>query len=149
MPGKFRIFSTDISPTLDPSNALPAPATLVVFDQDPLFGRYEYGQLSKDRGSIIKTFGGAVIQDFGVKIIGETITLSDSNALSQQTVSDLEACYNVVDGKWYFTDGYNCWKVQFSRDPRGFYATRNLLFAAHSVHIFSYTIVLLVLEKGI
>lgn len=149
MPDKFRIYSTEITPTLDPDNADPLPATNIIFDQDPHHGTYEQATSSEDRGSIIKTLGGAVIQDFGVKVVDEIIAFSDIDALTQPTITALIAAYAIVDEEWYFTDGYECWKVQFSRSPRGFDKFRNLLFSEHDFYTFSYSITLLVLSKEI
>lgn len=149
MPDKFRIYSTEITPTLDPDNASPLPATNIVFDQDPFYGAYEHASTANDRGSVIKTLGGAVIQDFGVNIADEVIAFSDVDALTQATVTALLAAYVIVDEQWYFTDGYGCWEVQFSRNPRGFDSWRNLIFSEHTFHTFSYAINLLVLSKEI
>jgi len=149
MPDKFRIYSTEIVATLDPDNASPLPATLIVFDQDPIHGSYNPVGSGQDRGSVIRTLGGAVIQDFGAKIKDETISFSEVNALSASVVAALKTAYETVNGQWFFTDGYECWKVQFSRSPRGFRAWRSLLFSYHAQHVFSYEIQLLVISKEI
>lgn len=149
MPDKFRIYSTDIVATLDPDNAVPLPATLIVFDQDPIHANYNPVGSGQARGSAIRTLGGVVIQDFGVNVKDETISFSEVNAISQATVTALKTAYETVDGQWYFTDGYECWKVQFSRNPRGFRAWRSLLFSYHAQHVFSYEIFLLVVSKEI
>jgi len=147
MPDKFRIYSTEIDATLDPDNADPAPATLIVFDKDPIHANYNPTGSAQDRGSVIRTLGGVVVQDFGVNIKDELISFSEANAISQSTVTALKAAYETVDGQWYFTDGYECWKVQFSRLPRGFKAWRSLLFSYHGEHYFSYEIHLIVISK--
>jgi hypothetical protein len=149
MPDKFRIYSTDIAATLDPDNAVPAPATLIVFDQDPIHANYNPVGSAQGRGSAIRTLGGVVIQDFGVNVKDETISFSEANAISQSTVTALKTAYETVAGQWYFTDGYECWKVQFSRNPRGFRAWRSLLFSYHNHHVFSYEIQLIVISKEI
>jgi len=149
MPDKFRIYSTEIDATLDPDNAEPAPATLIVFDQDPIHANYNPVGSAQDRGSAIRTLGGVVVQDFGVNIQDETISFSEANAISQSVVTALKTAYETVDGQWYFTDGYECWKVQFSRTPRGFKSWRSLLFSYHSQHYFSYEIHLIVISKEI
>jgi len=149
MPDKFRIFSTDIDATLDPDNADPAPATLIVFDQDPIHASYNPTGSPQDRGSVIRTLGGVIIQDFGLSIKDEIISFSDGKAISQSVVTALQTAYETIDGQWYFTDGYECWTVQFSRNPRGFKAWRSLLFSYHAKHIFSYEINLIVVSKDI
>lgn len=117
MPGKFRIYSTDISATLDPDNAVPAPATLIIFDQDPLFGTYNPAGTGQDRGSVLPTLGGSVVQDFGIVQSDDRIIFSDTDALSSATVAAMQTVYEGVGQQWYFIDGYECWKVQFSRNP--------------------------------
>jgi len=147
MPDKFRIFSTEQGASLDPDNLGTPPTTNIVFDQDPHYGTYDQASAQSDRGSVIKTFGGVVIQDLGVVTADEIISFSDTDAILQATVTALQTAYAVVDGEWYFTDGYNCWKVKFSRNPRGFDAYRNLVFSEHDFHTFSYAVRLLVLSK--
>ena len=147
MPSKFRIYSTEIAATLDPDNANPQPATLIEFDQDPIHTSYIPVGSGQDRGSVIRTLAGAIIQDFGVNIKDERISFSDVSAITQSTVTALKSAYETVDGQWFFTDGYECWKVQFSRAPRGFKAWRNLLFSYNDFHIFSYDIQLIVITK--
>lgn len=148
MPGKFRIYSTDIAATLDPDSADPAPATLIVFDQDPLHdAEYNPEGSAQDRGSVIRTLGGVVIQDFGVVVQDGVITFSDTAALAQATVTALQTAYETIDGQWYFMNGYECWKVQFSRNPKGFKSWRNLRYSYNNYHIFSYEMRLLVISK--
>ncbi|CCK81196.1 hypothetical protein [Desulfobacula toluolica] len=149
MPGKFRIYSTDISATLNPDSSSPVPATLIIFDQDPVFSEYNPAGSAQDRGSVIRTLGGVVIQDFGVSVQDGLISFSDTAALNQATVTALQSAYETIDGQWYFTDGYECWKVQFSRNPKGFRAWRNILYAYNNYTIFSYEINLIVISKEI
>lgn len=146
---KFRLYSTDISATLAPDSASPAPTTLIEFDQDPVHSEYNPAGAAQDRGSVIRTLGGVVIQDFGVVESDGIISFSDTGALAGTTVSALESAYETVGGEFYFTDGYECWKVRFSRNPKGFKAWRNLLFSYAGHHVFSYEIQLLVVSKEI
>jgi hypothetical protein len=149
MARKFSIYSTDVSATLAPDTLTPAPETLIVFDQDPLFSSYDPDAGGQDRGTIIRTLGGVVVQDFGVVEGDGIITFSDTNALVATTVSALKTAYETLDGQFYFTDGYECWKVQFSRNPKGLKTFRNILAAYHGTHLFSYEIQLLVISKEI
>ena len=126
-----------------------ASSTNIAFDQDPLSGEYAQATSGKDRGSTIRTLDGVVIQDLGVVIADEIISFSDKDALTQSTITALITAYETVDGEWYFTDGYNCWKVQFSRNPRGMVARRNMVASFYGITIFSYEITLLVLSKEI
>ncbi len=149
MAGKFRIYSTEVDPTPDPDNLSPAPATLIVFDQDPFYGEYKSEEMDQARGRVFRTLGGIVVQDFGVAGAGAMITFYDADALEADTVAALRAAYETVDGQFYFTDGYECWQVRFTRNPAGFTAWRNILAACHNTHLFSYTIHLLVISKEI
>lgn len=143
----FRIYSTDIVATLNPDEAAPLPATNIVFTQDPTHGEYNEAQADSDRGSVIQTLGGVVIQDFGVNVQDEIISFSDTEALTQDVVTELQSAYEQIDTEWYFTDGRSCWKVQFSRNPRGFQKFKNLLFTKHDFIRYSYSIILLVINK--
>ena len=144
----FAFYSTDIDPTTDPANADPAPATLVALDQPPYFGEYDLQAGSTGRGSVQATLGGHVIQDFGVFEEDERISFSESDALSSTTVTNLKTLFETVNGEYYFTDGHNVWRIRFAR-PDGFIYRRNLLFAHHGEHIFSYEINLVVVTKEI
>lgn len=149
MISRFRLYSTDISATLDPDNADPLPDTLIVFDQDPFYGSYDPDGGDNDRGIVIRTMGGVVVQDFGVVSGDGIITLSDTNALKSDTVTALKTAYQIVDGQFYFTDGYECWKVQFSRNPKGLKTFRNIHAAYYDITLFSYEIMFLVVSKDI
>jgi len=144
----FVFYSTDIDATTDPANADPAPATLVALDQPPYFGDYDLQAGVMGRGSVHQTLGGHVIQDFGVFVSDARISFSETDALSSTTVANLKTLFETVDGEYYFTDGHNVWKIRFAR-PGGFIYRRNLLFAHHATHIFSYEINLIVVSKEI
>ena len=144
----FAFYSTDISPTTDPANANPQPATLVVLDQPPYFGEYDLNAGSVGRGSVIDTLGGQVVQDFGVFEADQRISFSEPDALSSATVTALKTLFETVNGEYFFTDGHNVWKVRFAR-PAGFIFSRNLLFAYHGENVFSYEINLIVVTQEI
>lgn len=146
----FAFYSTDIDPTVDPANADPAPTTLVVLDQPPVLGdgQYDLQGGGTRRGSVHKTFGGAVIQDFGVVEKGGVISFSESDALSQDVVTALKTIHAVVDGQYYFTDGFRVWTVQFA-PSNGFIPRLNLFWKQHDVTIYSYEINLIVISKEI
>lgn len=141
---KFAIFSTELGPSLNPASMTPAPASLVVFDRDPMpNGAYDPYAGSTVRGSVIPTIGGVVIQDFGYQIQDQRISISDSEAFCQTTVDALDTLYRASSGVYYFTDGYECWEVQFSR-PDGFIYRRNLVSSFFNVARFDYEINLVV-----
>jgi len=144
----FAFYSTEIDPTTEPGGADPAPETLVVLDQVPILGdaRYDLQAGEIGRGSVIPTLGGAGIQDFGVVDGDQRISFSDSNALSAETVADLRTIHETVDGEYFFTDGYDIWRVRFAR-PGGFRCWRNLFWAAHGAVIYSYEINLIVVAS--
>ena len=144
----FAFYSTEIDPTTDPAIAEPAPATLVVLDQPPYFGDYDLQAGAMGRGSVHDTLGGHVIQDFGVFEKDQRISFSESDALSSATITALKTLFETVDGEYFFTDSHNVWKVRFSR-PDGFIYRRNLLFAHHGEHVFSYEINLIVVALEI
>jgi len=147
MADKFRIYSTEVTATLTPDSS--GAITLIIFDRDPFYGKYESVAANEDRGSVFKTLSGKVIQDFGVLEADEIINFSDTDALGATVVGQLEVSSAVVDEQFYFTDGYNCWLVQFSRQPRGFKSMRNILLSYHGTHVFSYEINLIVISKEI
>jgi len=144
----FAFYSTEIDPTTNPAGADPAPETLVLLDQVPILGdaRCELQAGEIGRGSVIQTLGGAVIQDFGVVEGDERISFSDSDALGAETVADLRTIHETVDGEYFFTDGYDIWRVRFAR-PGGFRYRRNLFWAAHGKAIYSYEINLIVVAN--
>jgi len=141
----FAFYSTEIDPTTDPANADPAPETLVVLDQLPILGDGTYdlqgGEIG--RGSVHQTLGGVVAQDFGIVDGDQRISFSDSDALSSETVAELKTIHETIDGEYFFTDGFDIWRVRFQR-PGGFRYRRNLYWAAHGTAIYSYEINLIV-----
>ncbi len=142
----FAFYSTEIQPTTDPANASPAPATLVVLDQPPIFGAYDFDAGEVGRGSVIQTLGGVVIQDFGVTSGDGRISFSETDALSAETVAALKAIHEVIDGEYFFTDGFNIWRVRFAR-PNGFKARKNLFWAQHGESIYSYEVNLIIVAE--
>jgi hypothetical protein len=142
----FAFYSTDIQPTTDPANASPAPATLVVLDQPPIFGTYDFDAGEVGRGSVIQTLGGVVVQDFGVIAGDGRISFSESDALSAETVAALKAIHDIIDGEYFFTDGFRIWRVRFAR-PNGFKYRKNLFWAQHGHEIYSYEINLIVVAE--
>ena len=146
----FAFYSTEIDPTVDPASADPAPNILVVLDQPPILGdgMYDFQGGEIGRGSVIPTLGGAVIQDFGVVAKDGRISFSESDALSQPVVTDLKTIHEVVDGEYYFTDGFNVWTVRFIR-PGGFVYRKNLYWAQHGQSVYSYEINLIIISQEI
>lgn len=148
MPYKFAIYSTDKAASLTPATLDPAPATLIVLEQDPtLAGEYDPEAGQAGRGSVIRTAGGAVFQEFTAKLTDERIAFSDVDALTAANVTALRTAY-ATGGEWRFTDGYNCWKVRFQR-PDGLKLRRNLLWSYHGVARWSYEIVLVPVELSL
>ena len=146
MPSKFVIFSTELGPMLDPQTEETEPSSMVVFDRDPIAtGSYDPYAGATMRGSVIPTLGGVVIQDFGPQIKDQRITFSDEAALQKATVDDLVTLEAISGWEGYFTDGYDCFLVQFAR-PLGFVYKRNLLTSFYGVARFDYTINIVVID---
>jgi hypothetical protein len=127
----FAFYSTEIQPTVSPATASPAPVTLVVLDQPPIFGTYDFDAGEMGRGSVIQTLGGVVIQDFGVTPGDGRISFSENDALTKPVKEALDVIHKVVDGEYFFTDGFKIWRVRFAR-PNGFKARKNLLMAQYA-----------------
>jgi hypothetical protein len=144
----FAFYSIDIEPTVDPQSADPAPATLVVFDQPPIFGEYEEPGGNRVRGSVHPTLGGVQVQDFGTYVTDGRIRIAESDALEADTVAAIQTLNESAGTQYYFTDGFSVWKVQFSR-PNGFLAFKNIFWAQHAKLIYSYEINLVVMAKEV
>lgn len=141
---KFAIFTTELGPSLDPVNMDTQPETIVVFDRDPIAtGEYDPQAGSIMRGSVIPTLGGVVIQDFGAQIMDQRIRISDDAAMSESIVESLYSLYILAAAVYYFTDGYDCFLVQFAR-PNGFIYRRNLISSFYNIPMFDYEINLVV-----
>ena len=148
----FYFYSTERGASLTPEELDPAPATLIKLDQPPILGDGQFNEQagSVGRGSVLQTFGGNVIQDFGVVASDERLFLSESDALTQETIDALKTIHETVDGQYYFTDGFSAWKVQFLR-PNGFKYRKNLLWAQprYNYIIYSYEITLIIISKDL
>lgn len=144
MPSKFVIFSIELGPMLNPQASFTPLTDMVVFDRDPIAtGKYDPYAGSTTRGAVIPTLGGVVIQDFGPQIMDQRIIFSDEAAISKTTVDALVLLEAVSSGEYYFTDGYDCFKVQFAR-PLGFAYRRNLISSFFDVARFDYEVTLVV-----
>lgn len=149
MDNKFVIFSTEKGASLDPWDEYDEYVSIVKFDRDPMItGKYDAFAGTTFRGSVIPTLGGVVVQDFGTQIKDQRINISDEGALSLITVTAIKALHDASDTEYYFTDGYDCYKVQFSR-PNGFVYRRNLVPAFYGIARFDYEINFVVIEKSI
>jgi hypothetical protein len=141
---KFVIFSTEQGPSVDPQSLVVPLTYMVVLDRDPIVtGSYDPHAGSTVRGSVIPTLGGVVVQDFGPQIQDQRITFSDEACLAQSTITSLIALYELTSTELYFTDGYDCWLVQFAR-PQGFLHRRNLITSHFAVARYDYEISLVV-----
>jgi hypothetical protein len=148
MPGKFCIYSTDITPSLEPYNEDPLPSTLIRLDRDPIVeGEYEVSEGVHSRGSVNPTLGGVQVQSFNTFEEDSTIRISDDDAIGGTTKDKLRTAY-YGSGEYYFTDGYDCWKVAFRKDAP-ITLRRNLAAAHFNLEIFSYEVNLQVLSKEI
>lgn len=141
--GKFALFSTEMGPMLSPS-VDDNLEKLFIFKNDPVGkGSYDPHVGTTARGSVITTLGGVVIQDFGPQIKDQRIVFSDEDALTYTEAMSLYDLYLLLSRELYFTDGYDCFLVQFSR-PDGYVYRRNLVTSHFNVARYSYTIKLIV-----
>jgi len=137
---KFIIFSTERGASIVPKTLSPAPASLVIFSRDPIAtGSYDPHAGTTSRGTVVSTLGGTVIQDFGSNMQDQRIAIKDEAAFTQTIVTNILSLYNVASTEYYFTDGYDCFKVQFAR-PNGFSHRRNLISSFYGVARFDYEI---------
>lgn len=144
MATEFWIYSTDASPESNPATA----SIKVQLDDPPILnGEYDNFGDAEARGSVHRTFGGIVVQDFGILDTDRTIRITGTDALSQATVDALQSMYAAVATQYYFSDGYERFLVQFSRKPAGLRYWRNLGYAHNGRPYFTYEINLIVLDK--
>ena len=149
MATRFRLYSTDVAATLTPSSLETPPATLIVWDHDPIKSQGLQITPPARRGQVIRTGTGVVYHDHGVVEGDGTLTIAgntdDGEWLSASTVAALRTAYAATDTEFYFTDGFNCWKVRFQ--AASFW--RHQFWAEHGMQNFSYEITLLVVETAI
>lgn len=156
MATRFRLYSTDVDATVAPSSLEVPPATLIVWDHDPILSGGLVVTPPEGRGQVIQTGANScVIQDLGIPANdkGGTITVTgnvdDGEYLLPATISAMRTSEAVVGGQWYFTDGLRCWKVQWSRKPRGLNAWVHQLWLEHGREEYSYEVVFVIVERVI
>jgi hypothetical protein len=150
MSTSYRLFSTEQGASLTPSTLETPPTTLIVFDHDPLKGGVVVTP-PEGRGKVIRTKNGVVYHDFGV-VEGDGMlyvagNVSEGEWLTPATVAALKAAEAVVGAEYFFTDGVSCWKVRWSRQPRGFRAWYDAMWARVGRIEYSYEINFLVVAK--
>lgn len=122
---RFAIYSTD---NIDPAQA----ADATYFDLDPEAGEYDPRFEWQARGAHVATLGGRIDQDYGFNVKDRKIRLKGDDML-EAVRKPLETKHQKVDADWNFTDGLEVFKVRFSRQPRGFFATVNVPLYAGGV----------------
>lgn len=153
MATRFRLYSTDIAPTLTPDLADPAPSLNIAWDHDPIESGIQEAP-PEGRGSIIETGdNGIVVHDFGVPDGGGTLTIQgnaqpDGEYLTPETVALFRAAYKAADVEYFLTDGIRCWRVRWSRKPAGFNVWMNQFWAQHGVYEYSYEFVFIVMSEA-
>ena len=75
--------------------------------------------------------------------------MSEGDYLLPATVAAIDRIESVVNGVYYFTDGIKCWKVRFSRSPRGFKRWYDSLWAHLGRLEYSYTLNFIVVETSL
>lgn len=149
MATRFRLYSTDVAATLTPSALTPPPATLIVWDHDPIKSQGIQETPPARRGQVIRTGTGVVYHDHGVVEGDGTLTITgntdDGEWLSASTVAALRTAYAATDTEYFFTDGFNCWRVRFQ--AASFW--RHQFWAEHGIQNFSYEITFYVVSVEI
>lgn len=149
MATRFRLYSTDVSATVTPDTLAPAPATLIVWDHDPIKSQGIQETPPARRGQVIRTGTSVVYHDHGVVEGDGTLTITgntdDGEWLSASTVAALRTAYVATDTEFFFTDGFNAWRVRFQ--SASFW--RHQLWAEHGMQNFSYEITFYVVSTEI
>ena len=146
---EFTLYSIDATGNPpDPSTAttkiiLPLPTSQKQPSADSIF------QMPEGRGTVIETYGGVIVQDFGIPsdLAGGRIFLEDGPILTSTVKSALDLAYAAVDTSWNFTDGINYYKVKFSRNPSGFHAWLNYILHNAGLTRYSYKMELIIEQK--
>ena len=152
MAGNFALYSTDISPTLTPWTADPAPELLIRWDNDVDDQDYQPPRRVR-RGSVIQTGAGNIVTDMGLVVSDGRITASGTvdggTWISTATAEALQAAYEDDDATFYFTDGVRVWEVRFlPGEDAAPELTMSLSWkAATSTEVWSWSIVLMPLEE--
>lgn len=157
MATRFRLFSTDVAATLTPdalgtetpTPITTPPATLIKWDHDPIRSQGIQETPPARRGQVIRTGTGVVYHDHGVIEGDGTLTVTgntdDGEWLKADTVAALKAAYAATNTEWYFTDGFNAWRVRFQ--AASFW--RHQFWAEHGIQNFSYEITFLIVGAAI
>lgn len=158
MATRFRLYSTDVDPTLTPDHygteeppAEPSavPAVLIRWDHDPIKSQGIQITPPARRGQVIRTGTGVVYHDHGVVEGDGTLTVTgntdDGEWLTEAVVSALRTAYNATNTEYYFTDGLNCWRVRF----QSMNAWKHQFWAEHGIVNYSYEITFLIVETEI
>jgi hypothetical protein len=152
MSGNFALFSTDISPTLEPWAATwdPQPDKVIRWDNDVDDADYQPPRLIK-RGSVIPTGGGNVVQDMGIVKSDARIAASGSveagTWISTATAAAIRAAYEAGE-EMFFTDGATVWRVKFLPGEENYPETTMSLSwrASNGVEVWAWSIVLMVVD---
>jgi len=151
MSSPYCLYSTDITPTLEPWDADPAPAVLIRLDNDVDEADYQPPRRTR-RGAVIPTGGGNVVQDMGVVVTDGRITAGGSVAaaswISTATRDALQAAYEGT-AEWFWTDGHRVWRVRFlPGEDAAFESSMSLSwYHAKGAEVWSWSMVLMVLSE--
>ena len=157
MATRFRLYSTDVAATLTPdaygtetpTPITTPPATLIKWDHDPIKSQGIQETPPARRGQVIRTGAGVVYHDHGVVEGDGTLTITgntdDGEWLKPATVAALKVAEAAANTEYFFTDGFNCWRVRFV----SFNAWRHQLWAQHGMQNFSYELVCRIVSTAI
>ena len=149
MATRFRLYSTDVTATLTPSTLETPPATLIVWDHDPIRSQGIQETPPARRGQVIRTGTGVVYHDHGVVEGDGTLTVTgstdDGEWLSEACISALKVAYAAADTEYYFTDGLDCWRVRF----QSMNSWKHQFWAEHGMINYSYELTFLIVSTAI
>jgi hypothetical protein len=113
---EFAIYSID---NLDPN--LASNVTKWQFDKFTGRGEFDKRHEWEGRGVAVPTFGGVLVQDYGMHIEDRKIRVAGEE-MTEAIREALQTKFETLDQDWNFTDGLEVFRVRFRRNPRGFMA---------------------------
>lgn len=143
MAKRYAIFPTALAPTTAPD---PAEAGVIYLDRDPSFGTESYSRATL-RGSVIPTLGGNQVQHMAAVVSDGRLKIEDAGvAGSFATVQALATALNTPGAEFFFTDGFNVWRVTGA--PGGACTWDKLrAWQIRGAEVYDYALSLIVLEE--
>ena len=144
----------DIPPTLEPwaDGWSPKPAVCIRWDNSVASEDYTPPKRVR-RGSVTTTGGGSVVVDMGLVPSDARIRACGSPGtgtwISLRTADALQAAYEAVAARYYFTDGRRVWRVRFlpGEDNALDWALDLTWYYARGEEVCRWSLVMMVLEE--